>query len=271
MARFFRGLWRILKGLPLAVLGPFFLLFDALILALTDLVALVLPKRASRDTLPATNAASIVIPNWNGRDLLEKYLPSVVNSIAGLPGSEVIVVDNASEDGSAEFMREKFPSVRVLAQTRNLGFGGGSNAGFAAAKNDIVVLLNSDMRVEPDFLAPLLEGFTDEKVFAVSCQIFMEQKKVREETGLTEAAWLQGALRVRHRDDKKVDTLFRVSTAAAAPARSIGANSRSWGIRSSLRAVLSGRHRPRVSGLEAWVEGSLSTRAESVKASRNDW
>ena len=48
--------------------------------------------------------------------------------------------------------------------------GGGSNAGFFAAANDIVVLLNSDMRVEPDFLAPLLAGFTDDKVFAVSCQ-----------------------------------------------------------------------------------------------------
>ena len=64
------------------------------------------------------------------------------------------------------------PGPRPRAR-KNLGFGGGSNAGFRAAKNDIVVLLNSDMRVEPDFLAPLLDGFTDGKVFAVSCQIFL--------------------------------------------------------------------------------------------------
>src|SRR5215472_6615394 len=208
MKQFLRGLWRILKGAPLALLGPVFLLLDALVLALTDLLVLILPKKSLRDTPPSIKAVSIVIPNWNGRDLLEKYLPSVVSSIVSHAGSEVIVVDNASEDGSVDFMRQNFPGVRVLSQPRNLGFGGGSNAGFAAAKNDIVVLLNSDMRVEPDFIAPLLEGFTDEKVFAVSCQIFMDSKKAREETGLTEANWSQGALRVRHRDDKKVDALF---------------------------------------------------------------
>ena len=69
-------------------------------------------------------------------------------------------MDNASSDGSADFVKQRFPSVRVIALPKNLGFGGGSNAGFRAAKNDIVVLLNSDMRVEPDFLQPLLDGFT---------------------------------------------------------------------------------------------------------------
>ena len=103
-----------------------------------------------------------MIPNWNGRDLLAKYIPSIIEALSGNPDNEIIVVDNGSQDGSAEFLRDHFPSVRVLALDRNLGFGGGSNAGFRAAKNDIVVLLNSDMRVERDFLAPLLEAFTDE-------------------------------------------------------------------------------------------------------------
>ena len=85
------------------------------------------------------------------------------------------------------------PQVRVLALPENLGFGGGSNAGFRAAKNDIVVLLNSDMRVEPDFLAPLLEGFTDDDVFAVSCQIFLGRpdetpRRDRPDAGLV-AGW----------------------------------------------------------------------------------
>ena len=55
---------------------------------------------------------------------------------------EIVVVDNGSEDGSADFLRDQFPSVNVVALPKNLGFGGGSNAGFRAAKNDIVVLLN---------------------------------------------------------------------------------------------------------------------------------
>ena len=119
------------------------------------------------------------------------------------------MVDNGSEDGSAEFLREHFPSVRVLALDRNLGFGGGSNAGFRAAKNDIVVLLNSDMRVERDFLAPLLEAFTDETVFSVACQIFFsDPNKLREETGLTQSWWENGSLRVRHRDDPAIQVPY---------------------------------------------------------------
>ena len=99
--------------------------------------------------------------------------------------------------------------MTLLALETNLGFGGGSNAGFRAAANDIVVLLNSDMRVEPDFLAPLLAGFTDEKVFAVSCQIFFsDPDRLREETGLTQGWWEDGGLRVRHRIDDGISDLY---------------------------------------------------------------
>ena len=153
--------------------------------------------------------ASVVIPNWNGRDLLAKYIPPLLDALAGNPANEIVVVDNGSEDGSAEFLRENFPQVKVVRLEKNLGFGGGSNAGFRAASNDIVVLLNSDMRVDRDFLAPMLEGFTDEKVFAVSCQIFLsDPEKRREETGLTEGWWDDGSLRVSHRDDPVVDRLY---------------------------------------------------------------
>lgn len=209
MKRFAAGAWRILKQLPLALLAPLFLILAALALLIADLFAALRSKIAIRDTKPSTLAASIVIPNWNGRDLLEKYLPSAIASIEDHPGSEVIVVDDASTDGSAAFVRERFPQAKVVESPVNLGFGGGSNAGFRAAKNDIVVLLNSDMRVERDFLAPLLDGFQDEKTFAVSCQIFFsDPAKLREETGLTEGWWLQGALRVRHRIEPEIRELY---------------------------------------------------------------
>ncbi len=207
MRRFAGTLWRILKGLPLALLAPVFLLIAAAALLLADLVkrrAASEPDTRSTPQNAPTNA-SIVIPNWNGRDLLEKYLPSVVAAAGRCPGSEVIVVDNGSTDGSAQFLREKFPSVRLLALKKNLGFGGGSNQGFKAAVNDIVVLLNSDMRVDPGFLQPLLAEFKDDRIFAVSCQIFFsDPDKKREETGLTEGWWRQGFLRVGHRIDPEV-------------------------------------------------------------------
>ena len=202
----------------LLILSPLMLLAAVLSLALTDIAWLMwgrlvgvpsgsggLPGRPA--PLPAS--ATVVIPNWNGRDLLEQYLPSVVAALAGNPENEIIVVDNASADGSAEFVRRAFPQVNLLSLDRNLGFGGGSNAGFRAAKNDIVVLLNNDMQVSPDFLPPLLEGFRDQRVFAVSCQIFFrDPAKLREETGLTQGWWQDGGLKVRHRADSGIADLF---------------------------------------------------------------
>src|SRR4029077_17576403 len=100
-----------------------------LFLILCDLFSLLLPRRLqSADSKPSTHAASIVIPNWNGKDLLDKYVPSILTAIAPHPESELLVVDNGSTDGSAAFLRERFPQVRVLALETNLGFGGGSNA-----------------------------------------------------------------------------------------------------------------------------------------------
>jgi GT2 family glycosyltransferase/glycosyltransferase involved in cell wall biosynthesis len=210
MRRILAGAWRLLRGLPLAALSPFLLLFAALALLLCDLLSALRPRRQlAPGTAPNTRAVSVVIPNWNGRDLLEKYLPSVIEALAGSAEHEIIVVDNGSTDGSAQFVKQRFPQVRVLALERNLGFGGGSNAGFRAARNDIVVLLNNDMRVERGFLQPLLDGFVDDKTFAVSCQIFFSDPgKLREESGLTEGWWAQGALRVRHRLEPEIRELY---------------------------------------------------------------
>ena len=203
---------RVIRNLPLLLLSPFLVGMSAVVLCISDLFS----TRRRRETETSaeknaekTPAASAVIPNWNGRDLLEKYLPSVVAAFSGNPENEVLVVDNGSTDGSADFIRTNFPQVKLVALERNLGFGGGSNAGFRAAKNRIVVLLNSDMRVMPDFLAPLVEGFRDPEVFSVACQIFFsDPAKLREESGLTQAWWEDGGLRVRHRIDDAVTDLF---------------------------------------------------------------
>jgi GT2 family glycosyltransferase len=201
-----RLLWRVLRALPLLLLCPLLLALSAAAIAAADLCWMLFGrKRAPADSMPSRDAVSVVIPNWNGRDLLEKYLPSIEAALAGNAANELIVVDNGSTDGSAAFVGERFPNVKLIKLERNLGFGGGSNAGFRAAKNDIVVLLNSDMRVAPDFVAGLAEAFTSEKVFAVSCQIFFaDPAKVREETGLTQGWWQDGNLRVRHRIDDTI-------------------------------------------------------------------
>ncbi len=116
-----------------------------------------------------TKAASIIIANWNGRNLLEQFLPSVLNALRDC--DEVIVVDNGSTDGSVEFLRENFPQVRLIRLPKNYGFSVANNIGVLAARNEVVVLLNNDMRPEEGFLEPLLSHFNDPTVFAVGAKL----------------------------------------------------------------------------------------------------
>ncbi len=95
----------------------------------------------------------MVIPNWNGLRLLRPCLVSL--SAQTCRDFETVVVDNGSSDGSAEALAREFPWVRVVALPRNLGFAGGCNVGLAAARGEVIVLLNNDTEVEPTWLAEL--------------------------------------------------------------------------------------------------------------------
>ncbi|MDR2040864.1 MAG: glycosyltransferase family 2 protein [Tannerella sp.] len=94
---------------------------------------------------------TVVILNWNGKRLMEQFLPAV---LAHTPESlaEIMVADNGSTDGSAEMLREKFPSVRLLLFDRNHGFAEGYNRAMAAVETPCAVLLNSDVEVTPHWL-----------------------------------------------------------------------------------------------------------------------
>ena len=109
---------------------------------------------------------SIIIPNRNGAELLEKNLPSV---LAAAKGEEVIVVDDASTDNSIELLQGKFSSVRVVRKAYHDGYASTVNVGVRQATGDVVVLLNTDVLPEKGFLAPLVKHFSDPSVFAVGC------------------------------------------------------------------------------------------------------
>jgi O-antigen biosynthesis protein len=160
------------------------------------------PRQAPSDVnAEGERLASIIILNFEGEQLLRRNLPSVLGAVArsGQP-HEVLVVDNGSTDGSVAMLREEFPDVRLLALDRNYFFSAGNNAGVRAASHDLIVLLNNDMRVEPDFLKPLLKPFDGrEDVFAVSSQIFFaDQTRRRDETGLTAGRYVDGELQLAH-------------------------------------------------------------------------
>jgi O-antigen biosynthesis protein len=153
------------------------------------------------DESPLSGLASIVILNWNGKELLEQGIPSVVEAVrADGKEHEILVVDNGSDDGSVEFLSANYPEIRILALGKNLGFAQGNNAGVRAAKHDIAVLLNNDMVVDRGFLRPLLEGFGPD-IFAVASQIrFQDPNARREETGKTTACFRRGMIDYSHRE-----------------------------------------------------------------------
>jgi GT2 family glycosyltransferase len=113
-------------------------------------------------------AASVVIPTWNGRELLSECLGSVVGASHDGQPVEVIVVDNGSTDGSSGFVARDFPQVRLLVNDANRGFAAACNQGARAAASEHVFFLNNDARVEAGWLAPLLRTLaTDPQVAAV--------------------------------------------------------------------------------------------------------
>ena len=115
---------------------------------------------------------SIIVLNYNGRHFLEECLSSVLQQ--EYPEFEVILVDNGSVDGSVDFVRERFPSVRLLPLENNKGFAGGNNRGVEIAKNDLIVLLNNDTRVEQGWLKALVAAIEPEDVAVASALILTE-------------------------------------------------------------------------------------------------
>lgn len=114
--------------------------------------------------------ASIIIPNFNGEALLAKNLPYVIKAFDNKENniSEVIVVDDGSEDGSVKLIKDQFSQVRVIKHKKNRGFSASVNTGVRGSKGDLIVLLNSDVIPSEDFLINTLPHFKNPKVFAVS-------------------------------------------------------------------------------------------------------
>src|SRR5581483_5821421 len=104
--------------------------------------------------------ASIVIPNFNGMEHLEDCLTSLARMDYPLDRLEVIVVDNASTDGSAAFIRKRFPSVRLLELRENRGFAAACNRGAHEGRGEVVAFLNNDMRVGEGWLRELVSPLT---------------------------------------------------------------------------------------------------------------
>ncbi len=121
---------------------------------------------------------SVVIPTWKGKSLLSAYLPSVLAAVhryrsQGGGDVEVLVVEDAGGDDTPSWLAETFPGrIKVLEHERNLGFSAACQTGFEAARHPVVLLLNNDVRLKPDCIAPMVQHFDDGSIFAVTGKIF---------------------------------------------------------------------------------------------------
>ena len=114
---------------------------------------------------------SVIIPNYNGKHLLEAYLPSVLQAVkrAEVP-FEIIVIDDGSKDQSAAFIEEHYPQINLLVNDKNSGFSYTCNQGIKAAQYELTFLLNSDVRLTEDYFEKL-EDFQHQDTFGVMGRI----------------------------------------------------------------------------------------------------
>jgi GT2 family glycosyltransferase len=121
---------------------------------------------------------SVVIPNYNGKKLLEMYLPSVIEALkSGGVTYELIIVDDYSKDDSVEFISTHYPDVKLLINKQNKGFSATCNHGIAEATMELTFLLNSDVQLTPDYFASQWKYFQFSDTFGVMGRIMSKDGK----------------------------------------------------------------------------------------------
>ena len=112
---------------------------------------------------------SVVIPNYNGLELLKKNLSKVISSTKKFDAySEFVLVDDASTDKSVSYVRKEFPEIKIIKHSINRGFSSSVNTGIKYSKGNFIVLLNTDVKPMDGYLKSAVAILNDSKVFAVS-------------------------------------------------------------------------------------------------------
>lgn len=170
----------LLKIILLVALFPIIIIL-AVVFLLESLVSIFF-KKQKLEQIPPINVfpvpVTVVIPNYNGKKLLSQCLPNLIKNINDASaGSEIIVVDDASQDGSVDFLKQNFSTIKIVPLKINVGFGAACNIGVSKAVNRIIVLLNSDVKVKDGFLNELIKHFNDPSVFTVQPKMYSWNEK----------------------------------------------------------------------------------------------
>lgn len=148
---------------------------------------------------------SIVIPNYNGEDLLKKNLPTIVKRSKNC---EIIIVDDASTDNSIEYIKNAFPQICIIKRHENSGFAQSVNEGVKMATGELVILLNTDIYPKENYIDGLLPHFGNPLTFAVGClqESHEDQKVILRGRGI--GNFRKGFLIHARGDVNKKDTLW---------------------------------------------------------------
>ena len=129
-------------------------------------------------------SVDIVIPTFNGKELLAANLPVLLSEVGFTTETappdikvNVIIVDDGSKDGTVAFLTEQFPTVKIIARPKQGGFSLAVNDGMSAGQGEFILCLNNDIEVTKGFLLPLLESFTDPALFAVTARLLISDEK----------------------------------------------------------------------------------------------
>ena len=113
---------------------------------------------------------TIIIPNYNGKHFMEPCLQSLANQTCS--EFQILVVDNASSDGSIEYMRENYPDIELISLNQNYGFSAAVNVGIRHSTTPYVLLLNNDTTVAPEFVDEMIKAIEKSpKIFSVSSKM----------------------------------------------------------------------------------------------------
>ncbi|MEJ7611060.1 MAG: glycosyltransferase family 2 protein [Ferruginibacter sp.] len=134
-------------------------------------------------------SVAVVILNWNGKDFLKKFLPSVMASTYG--NLRIIVADNASTDDSVDFLKMYFPTTEIIVNEKNEGFANGYNVPLKKIEADYFVLLNSDVEVTPGWIEPVIELMEkDSSIAACQPKILDEKRRTHFEYAGACGGWI---------------------------------------------------------------------------------
>lgn len=141
---------------------------------------------------------SVIIPVWNGRPYLDACLDALLAQEP--PGFEIILVDNASTDGSADYVADHYSQVQLIRNRDNRGFAGACNIGLKAASGRIFVLLNQDTRVYPGWLSVLCGALSNSRIGVAGCKCLYPDGETIQHAGESSVAsgvgqprWSRGA------------------------------------------------------------------------------